>query len=88
MDATAFKDYLLKDHTEDSTNTRMSDLNKVAGILGENIGSLLLDIAVYSDAIMHDTLLLLKSHDGEKAPLQNVLRHYYKFKNGKEFPRL
>ena len=88
MNTTAFKDYLLKEHTEDSTNTRMSDLNKVAGILGENIGSLLLDIVVSSDAIMREALLLLKSHDEEKAPLQNVLRHYYKFKNGKEFPRL
>ena len=38
---------------------------------------------------MYDSLVQLKPHeDPAHTPMQNALRKYYKFVNGKEFPQL
>ena len=64
--------------------TRMSKARKAEEILGND-----LDAFVTDDNVMYDSLIALKPHeDPAHTPLQNVLRKYYKFINGKEFPQL
>ena len=42
-----------------------------------------------SDDLMYDSLVKLKPLENpKKNPMQNALRKYYYYRNGKEFPRL
>lgn len=48
-----------------------------------------LDVIVKDDDTMNQALEKLKNSDSkEHSHLQNILRKYYKFSNGKEFPKL
>src|SRR5690606_23479980 len=48
-----------------------------------------LDYVVASDDRTYDALIVLRQNeDPAHSPMQNALRKYYIFKNGKEFPQL
>lgn len=83
-----FREYLEKSQEIDSklkaVNSRISRANAVEEIIG--VG---LDTVVIDDNKMYNSLCYLKNHSMEhNGNLQNALRWYYKFKNGKDFPRL
>ena len=70
--------------TANGVNSRMAKVRKVEAILGQD-----LDTLVANDKKMAHALKDLQAFDSkEHAPYQNALRKYYKFKNGKEFPKL
>ena len=69
---------------EKAVNSRVSRANIVEDILGEN-----LDYIVKDDKKMYKALLQIKESPREKnGNLQNALRWYYQFVNGKKFPGL
>ena len=46
-------------------------------------------MVVADDDLMYDSLMKLKPLENpKKNPMQNALRKYYYYRNGKEFPRL
>mgnify|MGYP001024231065 FL=1 len=48
-----------------------------------------MDSIVADDDKMYDSLVELQKHEDPKHnPMQNAVRKYYIFKNGKEFPQL
>ena len=48
-----------------------------------------LETVVADDDLMYDSLMKLKPLENpKKNPMQNALRKYYYYRNGKEFPRL
>ena len=48
-----------------------------------------LEVIVADDDLMYDSLVKLKPLENpKKNPMQNALRKYYYYRNGKEFPRL
>jgi len=64
--------------------SRMAKARKAETILEKT-----LDAVVSNDDVMYDSLMALKSHeDPAHTPMQNAVRKYYKFINGKEFPQL
>ncbi len=69
--------------SEKAVASRMSRARKAEEILGST-----LDTIVSSDATMHEAMLKLKAHGDTRGNIQNTVRKYYIFKNGKEFPRL
>jgi len=78
-----FKEYLLRGHSEKSTKTRIRSGYKVEELLHKDLEKIVCD-----DNVMYDSLVKLEDFDNkERAPLQNALRKYYEFKNGREFPR-
>lgn len=82
-----FENFLLREKTINSPKavvSRMSKARKAEGILGHE-----LDFIVADDDLMYDSLIALKPHeDPAHTPMQNAVRKYYKFQNGKEFPQL
>ncbi len=82
-----FENFLLREKTINSQKavvSRMSKARKAEGILGHE-----LDFIVADDDLMYDSLIALKPHeDPAHTPMQNAVRKYYKFQNGKEFPQL
>lgn len=82
-----FENFLLREKTISSQKavvSRMSKARKAEGILGHE-----LDFIVADDDLMYDSLIALKPHeDPAHTPMQNAVRKYYKFQNGKEFPQL
>ena len=67
-----------------AVNSRISKANTAESILGENLDSIVSD-----DMKMYEALLKIQADPREKSGnIQNALRWYYRFVNGKEFPRL
>lgn len=65
-------------------NTRKSKANDVMNIIGKD-----LDVIVSDDEEMYKAIIKLQKVDNPAhTPRQNALRKYYKFRNGKEFPRI
>lgn len=84
---TEFENFLIFEKTINSkkaVSSRMSKARKAEDILGQA-----LDTIVSDDNLMYDSLVALKPHeDPAHTPIQNAVRKYYKFHNGKEFPQL
>ena len=82
-----FENFLCKEPSITSTkavSTRVKHAKKVEAILGVS-----LDVTVSNDDSMYEALDQLQQSDSKAhAPMQNALRKYYKFCNGKEFPRM
>ena len=81
-----FKDFLEKEgkYTQNAINSRVAKANAAERILGYS-----LDIAVSNDDKMYDSLIALQEYENPKHnPMQNAVRKYYIFKNGKDFPQL
>lgn len=82
-----FMTFLFNDpkiESDKAVASRMARAKKAERVLGMD-----LDSVVVSDDRMYDALV--KLHQNEyptHGPMQNALRKYYIFKNGKEFPRL
>lgn len=69
---------------EHGAQTRKSLALKAEEILGLD-----LETVVADDDLMYDSLMKLKPLENpKKNPMQNALRKYYYYRNGKEFPRL
>ena len=82
-----FQTFLMQEKTINSkkaVDSRMSKARKAEIILGRQ-----LDAIVSDDDLMYDSLVALKPHeDPAHTPMQNAVRKYYKFVNGKDFPQL
>ena len=82
-----FEKFLFQEKTissEKAVATRLVKARKAEQVL-----SMELDDIVSNDNLMFDSLVDLKSKENPShTPMQNALRKYYKFVNGKEFPRL
>lgn len=79
-----FKNFLLGEVTAKSAVNNMKNARKVESILGISLDSIVCD-----DDIMYESLLQLRLSDNLKyGHTQKALRKYYKFANGKEFPKL
>ena len=82
-----FQTFLMQEKTINSkkaVDSRMSKARKAEIILGWQ-----LDAIVSDDDLMYDSLVALKPHeDPAHTPMQNAVRKYYKFVNGKDFPQL
>ena len=64
--------------------SRLAHAKKAEEILG-----LSLDVVVSNDDTMYDAMKELRKHENPiRAQKQNAVRKYYKFCNGKEFPRM
>lgn len=84
MKENAFRDYMERQGiTSKAITSRVNKGRACEKYLGYS-----LDKAVSSDDIMYDSLIKLKEVDLSHSPLQNALRKYYIFVNGKEFPQL
>ncbi len=83
----AFREFLYDDpniKSDKAVASRLSKARKAEEILGMDF-----DYIVSSDDLMYDSLVILRqSEKPANGVLQNALRKYYIFKNGKEFPRL
>lgn len=86
MDESGFRRSLETDEnnlTNNGINFRISKGRKAEEILGID-----LDDVVSSDSAMLSALEKLQIHeDPTHNPMQNAVRKYYIFRNGKEFPR-
>ena len=86
MDESGFRTSLEVDEnnlTDNGINFRISKGRRAEEILGMD-----LDDAVSSDAAMFSALKKLQDYENPAHnPMQNALRKYYIFRNGKEFPR-
>lgn len=70
--------------TENGVAFRMSKARKAMEYLGTD-----LDEVVSDDDAMYDALVELQKYEDPKHnPMQNALRKYYIFRNGREFPQL
>lgn len=82
-----FEEFLLQEKTINSrkaVSSRMSKARKAESILGQE-----LDVIVADDDLMFDSLKALQPYeDPAHTPMQNAVRKYYKFQNGKEFSQL
>ena len=81
-----FEDFLHNEPTirsEKAIASRMRKAHKIETILRKD-----LDDIVCTDDGTYQALLALQNFDDAHNNLQNTLRKYYKFANGKEFPRL
>ena len=69
--------------SDKAVTTRISHARNAEKIIGID-----LDIVVSSDDATFEALEKIKNNDSkEHAPMQNAVRKYYKFCNGKEFPK-
>lgn len=86
MDESGFRTSLEVDEnnlTDNGINFRISKGRRAEEILGMD-----LDDAVSSDSTMFSALKKLQDYENPAHnPMQNALRKYYIFRNGKEFPR-
>lgn len=80
-----FRTFLEKGNlTGNGVAFRMSKARKAESILRAN-----LDAVVSEDNAMYDALTKLSAMENPAHnPMQNAVRKYYIFKNGKEFPQL
>lgn len=81
-----FREYLEQSgqFTQKSITSRVAKANAAERIIGYS-----LDVVVSDDDKMFDALVALQPHENPKHnPMQNAVRKYYIFKNGKEFPQL
>lgn len=82
-----FKKFLCNDpgiKSEKAIASRMVKARKAEEILGRS-----LDTIVNADDDMYDALIKLRANeDPTHSLMQNALRKYYIFKNGKEYPQL
>lgn len=70
--------------TKKAITSRVAKANVAEHIIGCS-----LDVVVADDDKMFDALVALQPHEDPKHnPMQNAVRKYYIFKNGKEFPQL
>lgn len=77
-----FKSYLAAIVGKNGVATRLTKARNAETILETN-----LDTIVADDDLMFNALVRLQDHDDpRKNPMQNALRHYYTFCNGREFP--
>ena len=85
------QDKLFREFLEQSEQlTQKSIISRVARAkAAERIIGFSLDIVVGDDDKMFDALVALHPYENPKHnPMQNAVRKYYIFKNGKEFPQL
>ncbi len=67
-----------------SLMSRMTKARKAEGLLGKD-----LDAIVSEDRAMYDALVFLsENEDKSHSVMQNAVRKYYLFVNGREFPKL
>ena len=82
-----FADFLNREpsiSSEKAVTTRIRHARNAEKIIGTDLDSVVCD-----DDATFDALTKLKNSDSKAhAPLQNAVRKYYKFRNGKEFPRM
>ena len=85
MDCKGFEDFLRNEGiTDNGIDYRISKAKSAIKILGIDF-----DEIVKNDRTMYEALSKLGIKDNKAhAPLQNTLRRYYKYKNGKEFPKM
>ena len=86
MQEKLFREFLeqLGTFTQKAITTRVAKANAAERIIGCG-----LDMVVSDDDKMFDALVSLKPNENPKHnPMQNAVRKYYIFKNGKEFPQL
>ena len=77
-----FKTYLCGCVGQNGVNFRMSKARAAEEILGNNLDSVVAD-----DALMYQALVSLQGHEDPKHnPMQNAVRYYYRFRNGRDFP--
>ena len=70
--------------SEKAVTTRIRHARNAERIIGLD-----LDMVVCDDDATFEALTKLKNSDSKAhAPLQNAVRKYYKFQNGKEFPKI
>ena len=82
-----FYDFLLSEKTISSKKAIASRIAKAKA--AETILNMELDQVVSDDDLMYDSLVKLSyNEDPAHTPMQNAVRKYYKFINGKEFPRM
>lgn len=82
-----FKEFLTSEKTITSSKAVASRMVKARK--AEETLDLELDVIVADDDLMYDSLIALQPYeDPAHTPMQNAVRKYYKFINGKEFPRL
>lgn len=78
-----FREFLeAQGYTDGAVKSRMSRANKAEGLIGEE-----LDTVSGDDEKMYKALIRLRDHDNN-GNLQNAVRLYYEYRNGRKFPRL
>lgn len=84
MCITEFRKYLKNQGlTSNGIASRVAKINKIELILDNTM-----DNIVSNDTLMYKALVSLQMHEDPKHnPMQNVLRKYYSFNNGKDFPK-
>ena len=78
-----FKAYLLGCVGEKGVSSRMVKARKAERILNTS-----LDTVVVDDDTMYKALLQIREQDNLRSSMQNAVRYYYRFTNGREFPQL
>ena len=87
MQESSFEIYLSNDPSISSAKAVQSRIGKAR--LAETILGMGLDDVVSDDDTMFEALRKIQScEDPKHNPIQNAVRKYYKFVNGKEFPRM
>ena len=74
-----------KNQTGGGITSRLSRAGRAEGIVGN------LDVVVGDDEEMYKALLCLKTEEqktGDHNNLQNAVRLYYEYRNGRKFPKL
>ena len=83
MQETRFIEFLREnDLTENGIKSRVSKGKRIERELNDD-----LDDLVSSDETMYNSLCRVLSFEDKHNNMQNVLRKYYEFKNGRKFPR-
>ncbi len=86
MDEEGFRKSLEDDEGISSKKAITSRLSRARK--AENILDMDLDTVVSSDFAMLEAMEMLQDYeDPFHNPMQNAVRKYYKFRNGKEFPK-
>lgn len=78
-----FKAYLLGCVGEKGVSSRMVKARKAERILNAS-----LDTVVVDDDTMYEALLKIGEQDNLRSSMQNAVRYYYRFINGRAFPQL
>ena len=71
-----------KKYTRGAVRSRLSRANTSEELIGTT-----LDTAAADDEEMYKALLKIRDHDNN-GNLQNAVRLYYEYRNGRKFPRL
>lgn len=83
-----FREFLGNDPSitskDKAVQSRVTKAGKAQDILGKSLNEV-----VANDDLMYDSLVALQAHEDPKHnPMQNAVRKYYIFKNGRAFPQL